>query len=50
MKARTLVKAMTRHIWRIKRGRAESRGFSFWKAPLEVAFMGGGHDDGGGGI
>lgn len=42
-KARVLVKTTTRHICKMRRGSAKSRGLSCWKDPLEVAFIGFGH-------
>lgn len=42
-KARPRVRATTRHICKIARGSAKSRGLSPWKTPLDVAFIGAGH-------
>lgn len=42
-KAMNLVKATTKHIWTINNGSAKSIGFSCWKAPLDMAFIGCGH-------
>lgn len=40
--ASSLVRTTTKHIWRIAKGSAKSRGLSPWNDPLEVAFMGAG--------
>lgn len=40
--ASTLVRATTKHICRIAKGSAKSRGLSPWNDPFEVAFMGAG--------
>ena len=42
-KARPLVSTTTRHICRMARGSAKSRGLSPWKRPFDVAFIGDGH-------
>lgn len=42
-KARPRVRTTTRHICKIARGSAKSRGLSPWKTPLDVAFIGAGH-------
>lgn len=42
-KARPLVSKITKHICKLARGSAKSRGLSPWSTPFDVAFIGGGH-------
>lgn len=43
IKARPLVSKITKHICKMARGSAKSRGLSPWKTPFDVGFMGAGH-------
>lgn len=42
-KARTLVSKITKHICKLARGSAKSRGLSPWNMPFDVDFIGAGH-------